>query len=79
MSQKERINWEQENNINFNQIDNTLGFSIHVNTVRIRKTGTFQIPGLAQVCLPTSSNQKNATILRNSDVKSSFLAGSGGF
>ena len=36
-----------------------------VNTVRIRKTGTFHIPGLAQVCLSTSSNQKNATIRGN--------------
>ena len=29
-----------------------------VNTVRIRKTGTSRIPGQAQACLPTSSNQK---------------------
>jgi len=50
-----------------------------VNTVRIRKTGTSRIPGLAQACLSTPQNQKNATILQNSGVKSSFLVVSGGF
>ena len=52
---------------------------ISVNTVRIRKTGTSRIPGQAQACIPTSSNQKNATILQNFRVKSSFLVVSGGF
>ena len=50
-----------------------------VNTVRIRKTGTSRIPGKACACLPTSSNQQNATILQNCGVKSSFLVVSGGF
>ena len=41
MSQKERINWGQENNINFNQIETTLGFSIHNDLKEFYTKNTF--------------------------------------